>query len=251
MTTITNINIRVYYKVALYPEDTFDSDNWEDYYDFVKDREDKFNLHLITNDKASFVTKKFIEYCNWNKEDDEYVNKISYYGNGLFIAELYFSYLHLDDIRDMYYETEIKEIILSQLFPDTNSNINSNYIHINDIYYEIDTEIESVYIINSNGKELELLFTNNEQEELEIEEELKEEELKEEELKEEEEQLIKREIEEGEEETEKREIEKREIEKKENKRYKEKVLLKKQISIYKKRDSNIIHAEMELEDYED
>ena len=117
MTTITNINIRVYYKVALYPEDTFDSDNWEDYYDFVKDREDKFNLHLITNDKASFVTKKFIEYCNWNKEDDEYVNKISYYGNGLFIAELYFSYLHLDDIRDMYYETEIKEIILSQKLP--------------------------------------------------------------------------------------------------------------------------------------
>lgn len=225
MTTITNINIRVYYKVALYPQDTFDSENWEDYYDFVKDREEKFNLHLVTNDNASFVTKKFIEYCNWNKEDDEYVKKISYYGNGLFIAELYFSYLHLDDIRDMYYETEIKEIIISQLFPDTNSNINSNYMYINDTYYELDTEIESVYIINSNGKELELLFTNNEQEELELEEEQQETE-----------QLIKKEIE--------------EIENKENK---EKILLKNQITIYKKEDSNIIHAEieMELEDYED
>ena len=237
MTTITNINIRVYYKVALYPQDTFDSDNWEDYYDFVKDREEKFNLHLVTNDNALFVTKKFIEYCNWNKEDDEYIKKISYYGNGLFIAELYFSYLHLDDIRDMYYETEIKEIIISQLFPDTNSNINSNYIHINDIYYEIDTEIESVYIINRNGKELELLFTNNEQEELEIEEEQQE--IEEEQIEEEQketEELIKREIE--------------EIENKENK---EKILLKNQITIYKKEDSNIIHAEIEIkiEDYDD
>ena len=232
-----NTNIRVYYKVALYPEDTFDSENWEDDYDFIKDREDNFNLHLVTDDKAPFVTKNFIECCNWNKEDDEYITKISYYGNGLFIAELYFSYLHLDDIRDIYYETEIKDIIISQLFPDTNASTNTStnainnydYININDTYYELDIEIESIYKINSKGKELELLFTSNE--ELNQHHEEDEEDEDEEDDDEEKEELNK--------------------EEKEKEKYNNKKLLKNQINVYKKPNSNIIHTEMELEDYDD
>jgi hypothetical protein len=232
-----NTNIRVYYKVALYPEDTFDPENWEDDYDFVKDREDNFNLHLVTDDKAPFVTKNFIECCNWNKEDDEYITKISYYGNGLFIAELYFSYLHLDDIRDIYYETEIKDNIISQLFPDKNASINTStnavnnydYININDTYYELDIEIESIYKINSKGKELELLFTSNE--ELNQHNDEDDDEDDEEDDDEEKEELNK--------------------EEKEKEKYNDKKLLKNQINVYKKPNSNIIHTEMELEDYDD
>jgi len=222
MTTYMKIHIRVYYKVALYPQDTFNADNCEDDYDFVKDRENNFNLHLVTDNKAAFVTKQFIECCNWNKEDDEYINKISYYGNGLFIADLYFSSLHLHDIRDVYYEIDIKDTIIAQLCPD-NNNDNDSCVNINDTYYELDLEIESVYKINSNGKELELLFTNNE-EAIQKEDDDEEEEIYPITLhKEENEELNK-------------------TQKKEKKK-----LLKKQITVCKKPNSNIIHTEMDLE----
>jgi hypothetical protein len=110
-----SIDVRVYFAVALYPEGTFDSDNWDnDEYDFAEDREEKFNTYLVSDDRVPYIITCLLEGCNWNKESDEYMTKISYNGYGTFVAELHFNDLDQEDIDDSFV---ISQIIRTNIWP--------------------------------------------------------------------------------------------------------------------------------------
>ena len=130
------IEFKVYFTVALYPEGVFDSDKWDDdEYDFAADREEKLNTYAVTNDKVPYIVKLITDGCNWSNDEDEYITKVSYEGDGIFIAYICFTDLDQEEIDD---DFVVEQILRTTLWPG-NDDI---YLTIDNTVYEFDLEIE-------------------------------------------------------------------------------------------------------------
>ena len=130
------IEFKVYFTVALYPEGVFDSDKWDDdEYDFAADREEKLNTYAVTDDKVPHIIKLMTDGCNWSKDEYEYITKVCYEGDGIFIAYICFTDLDQEEIDD---DFVVEQILRTTLWPG-NDDI---YLTIDNTVYEFDLEIE-------------------------------------------------------------------------------------------------------------
>lgn len=163
------VNLRVYFNVALYPEDTFNRPEPEDddeEYELMDDFYEKFDTHLVTDTNAPHVIKTFTEKCQWDKDKfDEYLTKLSYDGDGRFIADIHFKNWSITEEED---EFLIQETVKDYLFPGDQMTV---YIDINNKSYELDVEIDGIHKLNKNGEEVGIYDSDKEEEDDEINEE--------------------------------------------------------------------------------
>lgn len=158
--------MQIQFKLALYPENTFNENNWdEDEYDYAADRIEKFELYLVKHhNNIPFAIQTLNQNINWTEDNNEYCTRLSYISDGKFEAEFYFNYAStiIDADKDTLFETAG---ILLSLGDDP-------FVIINGNQYELDIEIDDVKLVSENSEEENIEQNNNEYEEYEQQTEL-------------------------------------------------------------------------------
>lgn len=163
---LESVEFKVYFSAALYPEDAFDVNEYDDdEYDFAEDREEKFNEYLVVGEKVPYIITQITDGCNWNTEDDVHMTKISYKENGTFVAQIYFKQFSEDDLLD---DFMLNDIITTYLWPGEDRGV---YIDINGKHFELDIEIEDIREIREHDDFQDLESNLDSETETELDEE--------------------------------------------------------------------------------